>query len=546
MRILGIGCSHCSGVCLIENDTIVFALEEERLTRERRAKGFPYLSLSYLFQNFELDWDDLDLVCVSDINGYRKFSHLVHHDNVLPVHHLSHVAGAVLFRQTESGLALSLDGGGDNSSWASVGLFEEGALKSWKCNDGSRLNFKTSRVERSLWARAMSIFRSKPIGTYWSEPCVFNYAMVDRKGRGGYEGKLMGLAGRGVPTNFSEPYAAKIWVDKRSKWIKTSGSGKLGDQKNIQLSAGPTSRKDYRLMQKQGNREAERDLNDPAELERASHFAAFLQKRTEEVVEEWIDTLHRYYGLSASDSLACAGGLFANVLMNGKLAKKYPISIMPGMGDEGLAMGAAVMGAATYNIDIHRPSLYLGLEEERLTPCTIEKAADLIESGQAVGIINGRMEFGPRALGNRSILADPRNPNGDINEKLGRKEYMPFAPIILAEYAAELLVDYRSGLISNSHMTLTYQVRNEWADRLPAVVHVDNSVRPQILSKDQNPQIYELIAKFYEKTGIPVLLNTSFNRHGEPILRDREDAIRAWKEGSVDAVCFGDKCLWHQ
>ena len=153
------------------------------------------------------------------------------------------------------------------------------------------------------------------------------------------------------------------------------------------------------------------------------------------------------------------------------------------------------------------------------------------------------MELGPRALGARSIIADPRdsNANWTINERLGRVEYMPFAPFILAEMADAVLVGWKPEHRSSYHMTLVYSVKEEWRERLKGVVHVDGTVRPQVVRESDNPVYYRILKAYYEKTGLPVLINTSFNAHGEPILRTVDEGLEALKAGRVDALVGGNR-----
>ncbi|MBI4341820.1 MAG: hypothetical protein HY599_00460, partial [Candidatus Omnitrophica bacterium] len=150
---------------------------------------------------------------------------------------------------------------------------------------------------------------------------------------------------------------------------------------------------------------------------------------------------------------------------------------------------------------------------------------------------------GPRALGARTILADPQDAdaNQTINDRLGRVEYMPFAPVILEEFAGEILQGWSPDHPSAKHMTLVYQVNPAWRARLSGVVHVDGTVRPQVLSEADHPFYHAILRAYWKRTGIPVLINTSFNAHGEPMLRTVEEGQRALEDGRVDALVAGNK-----
>jgi carbamoyltransferase len=155
-----------------------------------------------------------------------------------------------------------------------------------------------------------------------------------------------------------------------------------------------------------------------------------------------------------------------------------------------------------------------------------------------VGLFQGQMEFGPRALGNRTILADPRDIdiNDFLNKRLGRSEFMPFAPVILEEYADSILEDYQIGIDNAPYMTSCWKIKPEWADKIPAVVHVDGTVRPQVIKREHNPFYYDCINEFYKTTGIPCLINTSFNAHEDPILCFNKEADFAKLNGRIDVV----------
>ena len=262
-------------------------------------------------------------------------------------------------------------------------------------------------------------------------------------------------------------------------------------------------------------------------------------------------------------NVALAGGVFANVKLNQRifnLPEVDRIFIHPGMADEGLALGAAYQVLAEVNPGFPRRPLgdvYLGpayseaeveaalrhvgvryrkVADER---ALAEEAAERLARGGVVGLFRGRMEYGPRALGARSVLADPRRRemHDILSRKMRRTEFMPFAPVLPAERAYEIL----DGKVKGSEhaaefMTLTYAIKSEWRERIPAVVHVDGTARPQLLRREVNPLYYDILLAFERRTGVPVLVNTSFNMHEEPIVCSPADALRAFGEGAVDAL----------
>ena len=169
-------------------------------------------------------------------------------------------------------------------------------------------------------------------------------------------------------------------------------------------------------------------------------------------------------------------------------------------------------------------------------------ATDLIRAHKAGAIYVGRMEFGPRALGARSIIAAPSDAaiNDNLNQRLDRSEFMPFAPYVLEEDAARVFEINDVNRYAARFMTITCDVRPEWRDRIPAVVHVDGSARPQVIEAGENPLYFAVLERFYQRTGLPVLVNTSFNVHEEPIIDTPEQALTALLDGRIDRILTSD------
>jgi len=170
-----------------------------------------------------------------------------------------------------------------------------------------------------------------------------------------------------------------------------------------------------------------------------------------------------------------------------------------------------------------------------------EKAAQAMHKGKVVGWFQGAMEFGPRALGNRSMVAAPtdRSINDWFNERLERSEFMPFAPSALAEYADEVFENVEPGRHAAEFMTVTYDVKKDWQPKIPAVVHVDGTARPQLVRRDRNPKYWNLIERYRQLSGIPLILNTSFNVHEEPIVCGPKEAVQAVVDNRVDHLAIG-------
>jgi carbamoyltransferase len=263
---------------------------------------------------------------------------------------------------------------------------------------------------------------------------------------------------------------------------------------------------------------------------------------------------HRRLGLS--------GGLFANVKLNRFLAENLELDeifIAPPMGDEGLSLGIALHfllcrdGLATWLDRRYRlEELYWGRDYDgeidavlarqpgivRADAAPADGAAARLADGQIGAVFSGRMEFGPRALGARSILANPsrRAVHDELNRRLARTEFMPFAPVVTEADAARVFAIGRLNEYACRFMTITTDVRPEWRERIQAVVHVDGSARPQIARRAANPLYYDILVDFTRRTGIPALVNTSFNVHEEPIVNRPEECVRALSDRRIDFV----------
>ena len=273
--------------------------------------------------------------------------------------------------------------------------------------------------------------------------------------------------------------------------------------------------------------------------------------------------MRRFIDRCPGGRLCLAGGVFANVKVNQRIHEMAGVDqlfVQPAMGDAGCALGAALHVAANGEGLRERPALtnvYQGpgygddfiesrlraadLPYRRPTDPDRDIARDL-HQGKIVGRYAEHTEWGPRALGNRSILARPTDKkiNAELNNRLRRTEFMPFAPAILAEYAGDYLVGYRDGDLAARYMTVTYEIcaAKKNAD-IAAAVHADGTARPQVVHREDNPRLHELIAAYHRLSGIPALVNTSFNMHEEPMVTAPDDAIRAFRVGAVDILYIG-------
>jgi carbamoyltransferase len=289
-------------------------------------------------------------------------------------------------------------------------------------------------------------------------------------------------------------------------------------------------------------------------------IAASLQAMLEETVVELGRWLHRATG---EKQLALAGGVALNCVMNARLRDRGPfesIWVQPAAGDAGTALGAALwidgqrreepsrnwrmdhafLGVAYSDEEIEEFLLWSKLSYRKLQDPPNE-VAELLVDGKVIGWFQGRMEFGPRALGGRSILASPipAEMQAKLNEIKDREDFRPVAPVVLEEEAAAWFKD--AGV--SPFMLFVYDVLPEKADKIPAVRHVDGTARIQTINRTQNPAYYDLLKAFYAKTGVPVLVNTSFNTRGEPIVCTPRDAIESFWTSPLDALVIGSFLL---
>ena len=287
--------------------------------------------------------------------------------------------------------------------------------------------------------------------------------------------------------------------------------------------------------------------------------AAAAQKRLEDVMVEYVQQACRETGIS---NVVCAGGTFANVVVNQKvlaLPEVKQVYIHPAMTDQGISMGAGLCHLAENGPrPINRPlhTIYLGpsyseeacgqaLEQTGLPydrPIDMADAvAHLLADHKVVARYDGALEYGPRALGNRTIMFATDDPkvNDWLNARLKRTEFMPFAPVTLAEHAAECYVDLKGAELAARYMTITSRVTDAMAARSPGVVHLDGTARPQLITEADNPGYYDILRRYHEITGVPTVINTSFNMHGEPIVCTPGDALRAFQASGLDRLILG-------
>ncbi|MBL7160335.1 MAG: carbamoyl transferase [Candidatus Aenigmarchaeota archaeon] len=289
-----------------------------------------------------------------------------------------------------------------------------------------------------------------------------------------------------------------------------------------------------------------------------------IAKAAQTVLEECILSMTKLAkNLTKEKHLCIGGGVALNSVANGKIVYSNmfkDIYIYPASGDDGSGLGAALLASSGekeiscrenqnpfLGYESSEQEILKSIEKHKLKytkPKDLHKeAAELISKGSVIGWFSGKSEMGPRALGNRSILADPRDPNNKdrVNSKIKFREgFRPFAPTVLEEFAGDY---FEMNGTNSPYMILALQVKTDKGGKIPAVVHVDNTARIQTINKNQNKNYWKIINEFYKITGVPVLLNTSFNREGEPIVNKPEEAIEAFLGSGLDAIVLDDMLI---
>ncbi len=358
------------------------------------------------------------------------------------------------------------------------------------------------------------------------------------------EGKIMGLA----------PYGNNSLVDSMKKLIRLEDGFSINMnyfQQDI-FSRLSFSEKFYDIF---GNKRKK----DEELTQHHKNIAFAIQALTEKIILHIVAVSKMR---TESSNLSMAGGVILNSVTNGKILESNfykNVYFYPAAGDDGTAVGAAFLtyyqnNTSKQNI-IENSSPYLGPEisesdilaelakrgiKYTKSENIAHETAKLLAQNKFVGWIQGKAEFGPRALGNRSILADPRNPHNKdrLNATVKfRESFRPFAPSILEEEATK---HFKSDGINSPYMIVTYDVVKDKQDKIPAVTHIDKTARIQTVNKQQNERYYNLISEFNKLTGVPVLLNTSFNRMNEPIVNSAEQAVTCFLESGLEVLAMGD------
>ncbi|TSC72466.1 MAG: carbamoyltransferase [Parcubacteria group bacterium Gr01-1014_38] len=560
LRVLGLHDAHDSGVTLLEDGRFVYAASEERFSRKKFHWGFPNESLRNLFETTGVEPASIDAVAISGqskfevgetmalsfdaqkINMWKRhgetiartlgpltdsplFARAVKGVGMLqrpraavratlrsygitaPVrfydHHACHAASAYFTAGTDPVLVLTADYSGDGVS-GTVSVGRDGRL---------------TRIAHA------SVVHSS--GRFWD---VITHLCGFKPTR--HAGKITGLAAyKPSPEAYARlrmlyggnASALRFENKERRVW--------LGEAKRI------------------------RDVLPGATREELAYAA---QKVLEEA---YIDVLRAAIQRTGIRDIALAGGTFANVRLNQllvELPEVNSIHIFPHMGDGGLCTGAAFFATAErtplhpfllehmyYGPQYDESAIRAAAQKHGLALETLDNPAERIAcelaAKRVIGVYQGRMEYGPRALGNRSILAEPADPTmmDWLNKRLARTEFMPFAPMILEDAAPRYFKNFSKFAYATKFMTICCECTEEAKQKAPGIVHKDGTARPQSVSERRQPLIADALRRYNELTGLPLCVNTSFNKHEEPIVCTPEDAVKEFLRGGVDTLIIG-------
>lgn len=518
--------SHDANACLIDSNGIAAYAEEERFRRVKKAFDLPPDNATgYCLESAGVAIGGLDVIAwgrlgeeleVSDVLPSQYVDRASRSVELKQVnHHEAHAASVFYTSPFDEAAVLVIDGQGEDES-----------TTIWRGSPAGLEKLDTFPVEQSLGYLYGSVSRFCGLGSF-----------------GG--GKLMGLAPYGRPRYLellSDIYHSIKLPAREGHDSQDEYFTRFIDALN--KTGLPIARFDQRFDPASG-----RTRKEPELLPVHQNLAASAQLLLE---QEVLELTRRAKALTGAANLCLAGGVAMNCVTNSMVQDSQIFSdvfMQPACEDSGIGLGAALAvtkqkipfdsvykGPAYTDQDIEQALVKRGIRAQRQEDAALA-AAQLIAQGKIVGWFQGGMEFGPRALGGRSILASPesRTMADRVNLVKGRESWRPFGPSVLAERADEMFENPHE----SPYMLRSFRVRDAWRARIPAVVHVDGSTRPQTVARPDNPIYYDLIDHFAELTGLPAVLNTSFNNFDEPIVATPGDAIRTFYTTGMDALVMG-------
>lgn len=595
--ILGINCGHDATAVLLKEGRVVGGVAEERLTRNKLQIGFPWLAIPEVLRLSGVLPSEVDTVVIPHqqyLKAHPFFVNLIidNNRNIIDVGNelslLSLIKEGMYQLKKKRRISFSISKT-VNSNYAkdyfrrslrSLGIFASLVSKDHHMAHAASAYY-TSGFDECLVITAdgsgdglshtTCIGKNGELTRLYSTPIqyslgVFYSAITKFLGfkRHKHEGKITALAAYGNPNKLYSEFCKIICLseDGISFYSKIDYSFSCYDKikwgtKLVKGNYFRSNVTNYLLG----------IFENTLSHEKPEDIAAAAQKCLEDVMVDLVSNMAKKTGLKR---IALGGGIFGNVKLNQRilaLPEVDEVFIHPNMGDGGTALGGAYLhwvdclkekgermlperirdvywGTEYSDKEIHEEIQRRGIEVTYYEDVE-SKIAEFLSKGFVVGRFNGKMEYGPRALGNRSILSQATDPSTKdwLNNRLKRTEFMPFAPTILYEYASEFYEEMPKALYPSEFMTIACSVKKEVSKRAPAVQHVDYTARPHVVKKEVNETYYRIIDQYRKITGLPLILNTSFNTHEHPIVCSPRDAIDSFLQESVDILAIGNFIL---
>ena len=539
MKILGLQGvyprSHDASACLI--DTAAGEIQglalEESFTREKRAfDAQPHNAAAFILEQTGTTPNGLDVITVGWQYGDRQAKDVLPPqygaalDKEIPFeqvqHHKAHAASAFYPSPFSEAAVLVVDGQGENES-----------TSIWKADETGLTQLASYPVSKSLGYMYGAISRFCGLGSFGA-------------------GKVMGLAPYGEPKYVDD--LAAIYDNMKLPEVTNGHRGDMQNEYFAEFIKGlrerglpaATSAYEYSGL---SHKVRKMPVLEDVHRDLAASAQVFLEQKMLELARE-------AKALTGSDNLCMAGGVAMNCVTNSLIQDSgifKDLYLQPGCEDSGVSMGSALAvgqtkipletaytGPSFSDDEIAAWLEHRGIQTERHEDIATA-VAGLLADGKIIGWFQGALEYGPRALGNRSILANPGDPGmkDRVNAVKSREPWRPFGPSVLAEAADDLFVN----AYPSPYMLRSFQVRPEWQDRIPAAVHVDGSTRPQTVEASANPRYHRLIRAFADLTGLPAVINTSFNNFDEPIVATPDDAIRTLYTSGLDGLAIGSHLI---
>ena len=597
MKVLGISpLDKDATVSVVEDGQILFAAGEERFSRVKQQDGFPQLALEKALEYTGSRMSDFDLVCYpfltweneaklftqnlederqfirqfepADLNRQIKEALTRVPDRNEPIHGLDH-PNAMMEKSLIHNSYYSMAGAhriaSNNTALKGSRHWGENATASFQKWEQSL----TESLQSMGWdkpAKRMEHHLSHAANSYLTSG--FDRALcitLDGYGSGlagsaseARDGKIHRLHGISYPNSLGTLYehvTSSLGFKPSRHEGKIVGLASYGDPSilgDILLNRIQQEPGNYRIYEANNVFFSRYLASKFPKIDVAAAYQHVLEVVATNYVRYWVEK-------TGIDTVVLSGGVAANVKLNQRIFEIEGVNhifVYPNMGDGGCGTGAALYHSWPGGVKDSITSAYLGpdysekeieaalqaegLEYSRPNHLAAEVAA-LIHGGDVVARFDGRMEYGPRALGNRSILYHASEPevNQWLNKRLGRTEFMPFAPVTLYEAREKCYHGIRGAEHSAEFMTITFDCTEFMRENCPAAVHVDGTARPQLVRREVNPGYYDILKEYEKLSGVPSLINTSFNMHEEPIVNSPEDAVRAFVQGALDYLAIG-------